>query len=692
QLYRDAALPVDAQGALSEAFSQAQSIEAGVAAINSSAEALETPGWGNVKSVAEVWADVHAEQAALHLRLGNTDKAGEEYEKAIGWYPNHNAATVGLSNLLLDYYTQRSSTGETWAELPVEETPSSQPILATLPTIKSLSRGSAQDTTLKDGASPNLLSRLAARDRACGLLSMLTKCGTGWDDSEAWSALARVYEESGQIEKAKEALWWVVELEDISSSLPRPINIIDPFSGLSCYMIMSERKRKRMSQDAGSRPSKKFATEGVRADVVKISFPPKDDEWAPIVASTPGVTFPPKLSMKAYKKPRSIDTSSVGKSAIETSEHLLHSSTHPRVDYVARDEEAGRSEGLLKHYIGVFDEQAGKLELVRARPMVLRGHVRVTDEDAEPAAKAPKGLSARATLGLEFGSKKSQRAIQALTKNAISPMKPGRPAPGSSQSVKDPVASAVVSSMAATTSSMPTRQDLQAAADESKPRPQPDLSAETPADVYPIDQLVGQGTLRQMTVEGWQSAVEEGEDILTKSRFVSHRIQAVVSSGDIRKIKVLKYLLLLLDWYGALLDGPKGRGRKVPHGDKLQEKLGTWGSELVQQVTHRFAGDRSTVNRWQLDNIITHLCALAITIDDFTTDVHDLREDLKLENKAFRTYFREIGAKVGPPLETERARMKIGKAEASSHQLAKLRLPLEFPKMRVLVTRGRKKK
>ena len=478
---------------------------------------------------------------------------------------------------------------------------------------------------------------------------------------------------------------------------------------------MSEKKRKRTSQDAGSRPLKKTATEEVRSDVVKVSFSPSDDEWAPIVgrifyrslwlvrrfaivadftlpASTPGVTFPPKLSMKAYRKPRDIYTSSVVKSAITTSEHLLQTSAHPRVDYVAREEEGGEVEGLLKHYVGVFDEQAGKLELVRVRPMVVRGHVRVTDEDVGPATKASTGLSARSTLGLEFGNKKSQRAIQALTKNAISPMKSGRPVPGSSQSTEDPVASAVVSSMAAATLSMPTRQDLQAAADESKPRPQPNLSAETPADVYPIDQLVGQGTLRQLTVQEWQNAVEREEDILTKSRFVSHRILAVVTSGDIRKIKVLKYLLLLLDWYGALLLGPKGRGRKVPNGEKLQEKLGTRGSDLVKQVTHRFAGDGSTVSRWQLDNLITHICALAITIDDFSTDVYDLKEDLKLENKDIRTYFREIGAKVGPPSEAERARMKIGKAEASSHQLAKLRLPLEFPKMRVLATRGRKRR
>lgn len=46
------------------------------------------------------------------------------------------------------------------------------------------------------------------------LLSSLTRLGSGWDDSEAWLVLARAHELSGQVGKAKEALWWVVELEE----------------------------------------------------------------------------------------------------------------------------------------------------------------------------------------------------------------------------------------------------------------------------------------------------------------------------------------------------------------------------------------------------------------------------------------------------------------------------------------------
>lgn len=59
-----------------------------------------------------------------------------------------------------------------------------------------------------------LLDRLAARDRAYGLLTALTKLGSGWNCSEAWFVLARAYEEGGQMDKAREVLWWCVELEE----------------------------------------------------------------------------------------------------------------------------------------------------------------------------------------------------------------------------------------------------------------------------------------------------------------------------------------------------------------------------------------------------------------------------------------------------------------------------------------------
>ena len=105
-LYRRASMPTDAQGALSEATTHVQSIEIFIAKYEgSSAENFAMPGYGGVKSSGELWADVLAEQAALHTSLGDIDQASVAYETALGHFPDHAAATVGLCNILLDAYS-----------------------------------------------------------------------------------------------------------------------------------------------------------------------------------------------------------------------------------------------------------------------------------------------------------------------------------------------------------------------------------------------------------------------------------------------------------------------------------------------------------------------------------------------------------------------------------------------------------
>ena len=203
-LYRRAGMPVDAQGALSEATTHVESVETAIANRDgSSAEKFALPGYGGLKSCGELWADVFAEQAALFVNLGNFDQATTAYETALGHYPEHVAATVGLCTLLLESHSNSPAN-----EPPrITEGPKSTPTLGSIPT------AATKDTT-NPIISSDLLSRLAARDRAYGLLSALTKSGTGWDSSEAWYGLATAYEASGQIKKAKEALWWVVTLEE----------------------------------------------------------------------------------------------------------------------------------------------------------------------------------------------------------------------------------------------------------------------------------------------------------------------------------------------------------------------------------------------------------------------------------------------------------------------------------------------
>ena len=47
-----------------------------------------------------------------------------------------------------------------------------------------------------------------------------------------------------------------------------------------------------------------------------------------------------------------------------------------------------------------------------------------------------------------------------------------------------------------------------------------------------------------------------------------------------------------------------------------------------------------------------------------------------------KQYFAELGCKVAAPTESDLAKLKITKGESKSHFMAKLKLPLVFPKVR----------
>ena len=211
-----------------------------------------------------------------------------------------------------------------------------------------------------------------------------------------------------------------------------------------------------------------------------------------------------------------------------------------------------------------------------------------SDEDAAPVT----GYAARNKLGLAFGTKKSQKAIKNLTVNAInaSPAKSQMNSDGSGKTKQlDALSEAVISSMAVPTSSMPTREELQAQIDQGKPIPSPNLDASNPSEVYPVAELVGgQDVLRKIQVKDWIDTLKTGGDVPTKVYFVARRLLKVAESGDVVKMRVLKYLCLLVGWWRCL---KIGRTYRVP---KLEEmsSLNEFGTELVEGLRKRFSKDR----------------------------------------------------------------------------------------------------
>ncbi|OAP61230.1 hypothetical protein AYL99_03431 [Fonsecaea erecta] len=259
-LYRRGNMFDDSREACDEAAKVALKIESMVASVESSARAFSDGGWGGGgKSSDELWADVYCERADLLMAVARAreEKEGtvpsegireavENYEQCLMYFADHPGGIVGLSNVLLDYYerkvelARRIDNGKPRAEEAPPSPPQDEPArpkhkrewsrISTGPTTNGWLEmdGPAANASAPVGASssipstreedlkktPENLNRLAARDRAYGLLSTLTKLGSGWDNSEAWFALARAHELGGEVDKAKEILWWCVELED----------------------------------------------------------------------------------------------------------------------------------------------------------------------------------------------------------------------------------------------------------------------------------------------------------------------------------------------------------------------------------------------------------------------------------------------------------------------------------------------
>ncbi|EAW12565.1 putative filamentation protein (Rhf1) [Aspergillus clavatus NRRL 1] len=228
-LYRRASLFEDAHEACEEAAKHVDRVEALVAAQESSARAFRTRGWAAAKSSEELWADLHTEQGLLALAQSRPHEALELFEEALVRDLDHPKATVYLANLLLDIWDKKMTVDPPDADdlraemsalhLPGEPPQKSKPSTTqdqnkdanaagtTQPDVQASATGPKEDE-------PKLLNRIAARDRAYMLLSALTKRGTAWDSSEAWYALSRAHEASGEIEKLKDVLWWCIELED----------------------------------------------------------------------------------------------------------------------------------------------------------------------------------------------------------------------------------------------------------------------------------------------------------------------------------------------------------------------------------------------------------------------------------------------------------------------------------------------
>jgi len=209
-----------------------------------------------------------------------------------------------------------------------------------------------------------------------------------------------------------------------------------------------------------------------------------------------------------------------------------------------------------------------------------------------------------------------------------------------------------------------------------------------------------------MPLGEWKDSIENKKPIISSSRFVAvnstHVIKAVKANPDnggvIQTARMLRYVLILIE---LARNVSKVRSEKrLPPPDKWM----TWFSgsipqPLLKKIMDHFCPNGMGPSKFNMTLLRTTILALVLHIPPpsgnvgpgiLATQPYDIQADLNLQADEVRHLYRELGCKWEPATEAELERwgylkLKKTKEMGQAPRFAKLKFPVEFPKM----SRGR---
>ncbi|KAF4503904.1 hypothetical protein G6O67_008840 [Ophiocordyceps sinensis] len=279
-------------------------------------------------------------------------------------------------------------------------------------------------------------------------------------------------------------------------------------------------------------------------------------------------------------------------------------------------------------------------------------------------------------LKQRFGTKKARKAILETALYAIAPS-------GDATTTNvDNATRATISTVSAVTSLMATPEEMQAAMDEAKPVPKANLEATSACDVYDPQVIIGTDVFNLVPIQGWQEKARRQEGVKTASRFVAARINRLAVDDDavtVTRLRVLRYLELVLRFFYYSREGRTKGTRQLPPYNKLLELMEEVPEAVIESIRGKFS-DAGTMSKFHMDMLMTHCCAFAFIVDNFEVYTMELRLDMRLEDKEMNRYFQALGGQVS----------RVRK-QGLSPCVAKLELPLKFPKLKQTAPRRRGK-
>lgn len=283
--------------------------------------------------------------------------------------------------------------------------------------------------------------------------------------------------------------------------------------------------------------------------------------------------------------------------------------------------------------------------------------------------KQSKYAEQRKNLGASFGTRKAQKVQANRESNVIDTSNLGS------------VMNSLVESINEGAKSVPSKELVQAKQDELRPIPKYNIDAESPDEIYRLDDLIAASEIEAMKSQ--ITAIKKAEDDRSRitmlacrnSAYLNERLRRTFNIEDGRKPDTKRIRII---YFASLLMALYINRRAIGDREKITAKLNNPPSALLESVLSRFS-ERNVIDNRNTDRLLNHLFVLGLYLDNFATELRTLQEDLQLRPPQIATLYKELGCTVAPLTEVQRTAAGLTKGEAKSLKRAVLKVPLTFP-------------
>ncbi|WFD43322.1 DNA-directed RNA polymerase I subunit rpa49 [Malassezia psittaci] len=448
-------------------------------------------------------------------------------------------------------------------------------------------------------------------------------------------------------------------------------------------------KRRAKDNDASKSKKKSKTRQEESDDKVSFRMESQESSLGPVLAELAEFT-PKSIEFAMYAAP-SDDANEEGSKHAKVNDRLLVAGDTPEIQYLSSNWGWGASSkapadlrretrGYAGEYLlGIYDKTSKQVTLRAVPVFTINRSIKALSKLSAMAVErgVENGFDysrARRDLGEAFGNKKQKQAARNMDRMKVNTEN------------MDGVLEQVASNIDESVTTLPSEAELAAAINASRALPTPNLNAEDPAEVYPLDTLLPAAIRRAFPIESILTCSSEMELVQSlrtlpqPSPWLAPRLYAAIHATQDNGKKSDSAILVQIGYYIAVLLSFRRHSRVLGKSGEdrvsiLAQKMRLPEREkdlIINHLTSRFAesprgSSKSVVTGTGETKLLAEILVLALHMDSFSVAPQQLAQELSVPTQRAQSTQHEVqdGAAVSQPVKRWR-----------------LKLPLNFPQNR----------